>query len=157
MHLALPVDVLNQDLAPGDDLLRPLLVPTAQAPAVPMPDAGVLANVAALLSGRKPVIVVGRRAKGGGREIEALAEALDAPVVAAIDGKGVVDERHPYYLGVLGIFGHPGVAATRRVVETADTVLAFGADNLKPFVTDSRNVRAAATHCVRARNGDRRP
>ena len=35
---------------------------------------------------------------------------LRMPGVTAIDGKGVVDERHPHYLGVLGIFGHPGVA-----------------------------------------------
>ena len=141
VHLALPLDVLNQDLAPGDDLFDLSSFRPPRAPTVPIPDAGALADVATLLAGRKPVIVVGRRAMGAGREIEALAEALDAPVVAAIDGKGVVDERHPHYLGVLGIFGHPGVVATRRVVETADTVFAFGADNLKPFVTDSRNVQ----------------
>ncbi len=130
VHLALPLDVLNQDLAPGDELFELSSFRPPRPPPFPIPDAGALADVAALLSGRKPVIVVGRRANGGGREIEALAEALDAPVVAAIDGKGVVDERHPHYLGVLGIFGHPGVAATRRVVETSDTVFAFGADNL---------------------------
>jgi thiamine pyrophosphate-dependent acetolactate synthase large subunit-like protein len=141
VHLALPVDILDEDVAPGDDLFDLSALRPPQGPLVARPDAARLAEAANLLADSHPVIVVGRRATGAGVQIEALAEALGAPIVASFDGKGVVDESHPHYLGVLGIFGHPAVAATRRVVEATDTVVAFGVDSLKPFLTDSRNVQ----------------
>jgi len=57
-----------------------------------------------------------------------LAETLNAPIVVQLDAKGVVDESHPLYYGVLGIFGNPGLDAARSLVHAADIVLLFGVD-----------------------------
>lgn len=140
-HLALPVDVLDEDIAPEDPLFDLSRLRAPELPPVGVPDAARFAKAATILQESRPVIVVGRRAAGAGPEIERLAETLGAPLVAAFDGKGVVDESHPHYLGVLGIFGHPAIAATQRVVEEADCILAFGVDNLKPFLADARNAQ----------------
>jgi pyruvate oxidase len=141
-HLALPVDLLGETLPEDDDLFDAGALGQTRTTPAPIPD--VAGAAAALAAARRPVIVVGRRAHGAGAEILRLAERLDAPVVAALDGKGVVDESHPYYLGVYGIFGFPGTAATARVIAEGDLILAFGVDYVKPFITDGRHVQRRA-------------
>ena len=138
-HLALPVDLLGEVLPESDDLFD--IDALGQAPLVPTPVPDLAGAAAALTAARSAVIVVGRRAHGAGAEILRLAERLNAPVVAAFDGKGVVDESHPHYLGVYGIWGFPGIAATARVIAEADLILAFGVDYVKPFITDGRHVQ----------------
>ncbi|WP_366657905.1 thiamine pyrophosphate-binding protein [Fodinicurvata sp. EGI_FJ10296] len=140
-HLALPVDILDEDVTPGDRLFDLSSISPPCVPVAPGPDRATFGRAAAMAETGRSVIVVGRRAGGAGASIEALAEALGVAVVSSFDGKGIVDESHPHYLGVLGIFGYPAIAATKRVVEAADTVIAFGVDNLKPFLADGRNMQ----------------
>ncbi len=141
-RLALPLDLLDEALPEGDDRFG------SRGFARGVPRVGGLpalaAATAALAAAQRPVIVVGRRAHGAGSDILRLAEQLDAPIVAALDGKGVVDESARHYLGVLGIFGFPGIGATARVVAEADLVVAFGVENLKPFLTDGQHVQRRA-------------
>lgn len=140
VHLALPFDVLDEPIDPADELfdLSGFTVPNL-ATNVPTPDD--LDRAGGILSGCAPVIVVGRRAVGAGPAIEALSEQLDAPIVATLDGKGIVREHHPNYLGVLGIFGHPAIKATRKVVQDSDCIVAFGVDHLRFFLSDGRHVQ----------------
>ncbi|NKC34274.1 thiamine pyrophosphate-binding protein [Falsiroseomonas selenitidurans] len=141
-HLALPPDLLAETLAADDARFAPPPLGAMQERRVALPALSAAARL--LGEARRPVVVVGRRAHGAGAEILNLAERLDAPVIAALDGKGAVDESHRLYLGVLGIFGFPGIAATARVVAEADLVVAFGVENLKPFLTDGAHVQRRA-------------
>jgi thiamine pyrophosphate-dependent acetolactate synthase large subunit-like protein len=108
---------------------------------------GDIIRCATALSAQKRVIVVGSRAIGAGAEIEKLAEVLNAPIISSFDGKGIVDESHPHYVGILGVFGHPAVAGTRAILEESDIVLSFGVDNLKPFLSSARNAQYRRLIC----------
>jgi pyruvate oxidase len=117
VHLAIPVDIqgrasrarLYARSAPADD---------------PAPDQGAVEAAALLLSrARAPVILAGRGARGGRQEILELAERLQAPIVTSLLGKGVVPDRHPLVMGVLGEAGTPAaILAARR----ADVLLTVG-------------------------------
>lgn len=138
-HLAMPVDLLAETIDESD----PVFAAQCWAGSKPVatPATGVGAAAQTLSSCAKPVIVVGRRAHGAGDTILALAKRLDAPVVASLDGKGVVDESHPHSLGVYGVWGFPGIATAGRVMSEARTVIAFGVDYIKPFIADGRDVQ----------------
>jgi thiamine pyrophosphate-dependent acetolactate synthase large subunit-like protein len=145
-HLAMPVDVLAEIIpddahfnVPDQQSLSPRITPQISDDDV--------SNCILALTNRKPVLVVGSRAVGAGAQIERLAVALKAPIIAAFEGKGIIDESHPHYLGVLGIFGHPAVAGTREIVESSDIVLSFGVDNLKPFLSSAKNAQRRSLIC----------
>jgi thiamine pyrophosphate-dependent acetolactate synthase large subunit-like protein len=75
-----------------------------------------------LTTADRPLVVAGGGSHGAARE---LAELLDrgVPVITTINGKGVVDERHPLALGA-----RLPVAAGRRMVEEADVLVVVGSD-----------------------------
>ncbi len=90
--------------------------PVAVAPPEPDPDA--LAAAAKLLGrARQPLIYVGSGASDAAPEVLAIAEALQAPVVAFRQGRGVVSDEH--YLSQCFPAGH-------RLWADADAVLAVG-------------------------------
>ena len=65
----------------------------------------------------------GRRRRalvGAADAIEALARRLGAPVITTLNGKGLLDERHPLSLG------HARSARARQVLPHADAMLAVG-------------------------------
>lgn len=117
VHIEIPLDVLE---APAD-------VPAeARHPRVMPPrvsgDPSALADAARLLQGaQRPVIVAGGGSVDAAHEVTALAERLGAPVLTTLNGKGVVDERHPLSLG-----SNLRLAAAREVAEDADVVLVIG-------------------------------
>jgi acetolactate synthase-1/2/3 large subunit len=93
-------------------------------PAV-LPDEALIRSAAQLLAtAKKPLIWAGGGVIVGdaSAEVQALAEALGAPVATTPEGKGAIPEDHPLGLGV-GYYGHgaPSLAAPR-----ADVVLAVG-------------------------------
>ena len=142
VHLALPSDILMADVDAVNSAfhLDPKQIPT---PLNLMPPPPLALDIVAdeLQQYRQVVIVLGRRALHCGAAIEQLAEKLGAPIVTSLDGKGIVDESHPYALGVLGIFGFPAVETTKQILQGADAILAFGVDTLKPFLTDDQDVQ----------------
>lgn len=86
--------------------------------AVPPVDANAVDRaVAALRGARRPLIVVGSGANHAAAEVLALAEKLQAPVVAKRNGKGIVDARH--YLAANAPMGH-------ALWAEADVVLGVG-------------------------------
>jgi acetolactate synthase-1/2/3 large subunit len=95
-----------------------------QYPAL-LPDEALIRRAAQLLTtAKKPLIWAGGGSIVGdaSAELQALAEALGAPVATTAEGKGAIPEDHPLALGV-GYYGHgaPSLAAPR-----ADVVLAVG-------------------------------
>jgi acetolactate synthase-1/2/3 large subunit len=107
---------------------QPALYPTRNyLPAISSAlDEGALQRaVDALASASRPVIVAGNGVRIGQAydELEALAEAANAPVVTSPSGKGCFPETHPLALGVFGSFG---TAAANACVAEADLVLVVG-------------------------------
>jgi acetolactate synthase-1/2/3 large subunit len=79
-----------------------------------------------LLAAERPMIMSGGGVIIGGAfsELQALAEALVAPVVTTFKGKGGFPEQHPLSLGPIGMHGH---AEANKLVIEADVLLAAGA------------------------------
>lgn len=97
----------------------------AFAPPHPLrPDAEPLARAVELLrTTRRRIIWAGGGAIAAGATaiLRQLAEALDAPVVTTVNGRGVIPEDHPLSLGPLT--AHP---ALQPIFERADLLLAVG-------------------------------
>ncbi|HSU04615.1 MAG TPA: thiamine pyrophosphate-dependent enzyme [Acetobacteraceae bacterium] len=93
------------------------LQPAAKPEQIPV-DTDAAARAAKLLGeANRPLIVVGGGAQDASAEVTALAEMLQAPVVAHRMGQGVVDRRNPLAVNTL---------AGWRLWEHADVVLAVG-------------------------------
>lgn len=109
--LEVPMDVLAQR-GPVDT--SPIALPRYAPPL----DHELIVKAAALLgNAQNPAIYVGGGAQGVGDEVLALAEALQAPVVAHRTGLGVIDGRHPLSLHLPASHGY---------WKKADVVLAIG-------------------------------
>jgi acetolactate synthase I/II/III large subunit len=109
--LEIPPDVLA--LATAVALPPPEPLP---APAEPDPDQ--IGEAAQLLAAaKKPLIFVGGGAVDAAAEVLAIAELLQAPVISAIGGKGILSDRH--YLAQSALAGH-------QLWRAADVVLAVG-------------------------------
>jgi thiamine pyrophosphate-dependent acetolactate synthase large subunit-like protein len=141
-HLSLSQDVLSTEI----DANNPYFSIDSKRIPVPVrllsPPAEAL-NIAAgqIDSYQQVVIVIGNRAKDCGEAIELLAKKINAPIITTLDAKGVVDESSDNCLGVLGIFGFPAVETTKKMLNDADLVLAFGVDTLKPFLTNEHDIQ----------------
>ena len=96
------------------------VVPLAAPLAIARPpvDGGAVTRAAAILGkAKRPIIVVGGGAQDASKEVTALAELLEAPVIAYRRGQGVLSARHR--LSVNMPIGH-------RLWKDADAVLAIG-------------------------------
>ena len=99
-------------------------VPAFRPPCDP---AMLAAAVAAIDAARRPVLVVGLGAMVSQAEtaVVRLAERLSAPVVAALDAKAVMVDRHPLNGGIVGTYSR---SCANRIVAEADLVLFVGCD-----------------------------
>jgi acetolactate synthase I/II/III large subunit len=117
--LTLPLDILNEPVrAPRIARSWPAEAPT---------DELVIARVARVLElAERPIIFAGSGARWGDapRELRAIAERLEAPVMTSPKAKGVFPEDHRLSLGVFGHGGHP--SAMDYVSKGVDVVLAIG-------------------------------
>jgi acetolactate synthase-1/2/3 large subunit len=79
----------------------------------------------ALLEAEKPVIVAGRGAivSDAAAEVVQLAERLSIPVAASPDGKAIMVDHHPLFVGPVGGYGRP---CANHVVSQADLVFFIG-------------------------------
>ncbi len=90
------------------------------------PKAEEIESVAkAIQKAEKPVLIVGRGAvvSGAGSEIVKLAETMDIPVAVSMDGKGIIPDTHPLYVGPAGTYCRP---SANKVVSEADLVFFIG-------------------------------
>lgn len=117
VHIEFPLDVLDE---PTDSTDIPVARPERMRP-----DPALLADAAERLSrASRPVIYCGGGAvqAATGPAIVAIAEALGAPILTSIMGKGAVPEDHPLCLGALWGEGNE----VDRVLREADCMLVLG-------------------------------
>ncbi|MCH9040445.1 MAG: thiamine pyrophosphate-binding protein [Chloroflexi bacterium] len=82
-------------------------------------------RAAQLLAGaQRPAIIAGGGTilAGASDELRELAEFLQAPVMTTQQGKGIIPDRHPLYVGV----NYAGIEVASKVVPESDVVLAVG-------------------------------
>jgi acetolactate synthase-1/2/3 large subunit len=107
----LPADVLRSRFAPAAAHELQSLEPQRADPAA-------IAEAVRLLEGaRRPMIMVGAGAIDAGADLLTLAEKLGAPVVSHLQGRGILDSRHPLSIGRAEAF---------RMWGDADVILAVG-------------------------------
>jgi acetolactate synthase I/II/III large subunit len=124
-HIALPFDVQNGPVERSDVWADPTLgsYPSRRV----APDAFFVELAARLIRNSKhPLFVCGGGVvlSNAEAELAELAEKISAPVATTISGKGSVDERCAYSVGVVGSNG--GTPETRAVVDAADLVIFVG-------------------------------
>jgi pyruvate dehydrogenase (quinone) len=118
---------------PGDVALMPAVEAPAPKPGgllpaqpvtVPPPDA--VEQLAAWLNqAGKVTLLCGSGCAGAHRQLLALADALNAPIVHAMKGKEHVEWDNPYDVGMTGLIGF---ASGYRAMESCDTLLMLGTD-----------------------------
>ena len=79
-----------------------------------------------LSKSKQPLLYVGAGAviSGAGRQVQKLAEKLQAPVTTTLLGKGAISEMHPLSVGMLGMHG---TAYANKAVINCDLIMAIGA------------------------------
>lgn len=114
-HLQIPTDVMG---LPCPALARP-----APLPRPPQPPAQALTAAAELLNAaRQPLILMGGGARAAGAAVQALAQALDAPVIQTVNARGLM-HGHP-----LEVPASPSLEASRTLIREADAILALGTE-----------------------------
>jgi acetolactate synthase I/II/III large subunit len=124
-HVALPFDVQNGAVERTDVWADPTLgvFPSRRV----APDPFFIELAAKVLRGAKnPLFICGGGVVLSAAESELLdvARKISAPIATTVSGKGSVDERSPYAVGVVGSNG--GTAQTRAVVDAADVIVFVG-------------------------------
>ena len=124
-HLGLPFDVLNGPVD-ADDVWGDATLGAFPARRS-APDPATVETAAELLAAaRSPIFICGGGVviAGAETELQALADALGAPVATTISGQGSIGDDHPLAVGVVGSNG--GTRETRELVALADLVVFVG-------------------------------
>ena len=128
------------------DLMRAACESSIATPAFPhRPEPAVpteaIAQAAEILArAQRPIILAGGGAlwSGAAAAIEALARRIGAPVITTLNGKGLLDERHPLSLG------HARSSRGRHALPHADAMLAVGC-RFTEVMTDWRRMPVPRT------------
>ncbi|OWP57152.1 MAG: pyruvate dehydrogenase [Thermoplasmatales archaeon B_DKE] len=106
-HINLPVDVLRLP-APKLANVSPEMFPRVDF----FPDLTTARN--AINKSKKPVLFIGRGCTGLEKELYSFSDSIGAPIVYALNGKGIVDDYDPRVMGSIGLLGtKPSVDAFR--------------------------------------------
>lgn len=128
VYLELPTDV-GGDITHGYpvDIEAPLYTPAARLRSSGEP-ALVERAVEMLLDARCPVAIAGNGAmlSGAGEAFRTLVEELGLPFATTPGGRGIVSEKHPLALGLVGLYRN---TVARDYLNSADLVLAVGTRN----------------------------
>lgn len=114
---------------PEDMLSSPCSAPVAPAAVIPSgkaPFEDVDAVLDALRQAERPLVLLGGRnwTSEAAKAMEQVAETLDLPIAATFRCQDYLDNRHPNYVGDVGIGVNPKLAAR---VREADVILTLGA------------------------------
>ena len=99
-----------------------------------------------LSKSKQPLLYVGAGTviSGAGRQVQKLAEKLQAPVTTTLLGKGAFSEMHPLSVGMLGMHG---TAYANKAVIDCDLIMAIGArwddritGKVSEFCTDASKI-----------------
>ena len=139
----LPKDVVSNEW--DEDFTADLDLPGYQVQTSGSSDS--IEYVAELLSkSKQPLLYVGAGAviSGAGRQVQKLAEKLQAPVTTTLLGKGAFSEMHPLSVGMLGMHG---TAYANKAVINCDLIMAIGArwddritGKVSEFCTDATKI-----------------
>jgi acetolactate synthase I/II/III large subunit len=101
------------------------ILPPAQPDTIPVDDAAVAKAAELLASAKSPLLWAGGGVvkAGAGKELLALAELLQAPILATNGSRGIVSEDHPLMLGNVLTMAY---TVETKILETADCMLALG-------------------------------
>jgi pyruvate dehydrogenase (quinone)/pyruvate oxidase len=125
-HICFPTDLQEQGADEGPRAKTDVPGHTSDhyARSAGLPSDTDLRRAAAILAaGSKVAILAGRGAIGADAELEAVADALGAPIVTPLLGKGVVPDDSPFTTGPIGLLGtKPSEDALRE----CDTLLIVG-------------------------------
>jgi pyruvate dehydrogenase (quinone)/pyruvate oxidase len=125
-HIAFPIDF---QAAPADAGMRfdrnvPGHTSTSYRPPIVVPQRQDLDAAAALLAGHHRVaILAGAGARGAGKELEAVADKLAAPIVKAQLGKDCVPDDSPFTTGPVALVGS---RPSEEALEQCDALLIVG-------------------------------
>ncbi|MEY9872146.1 acetolactate synthase-1/2/3 large subunit [Streptacidiphilus sp. MAP12-33] len=127
VYVELPDDLLDHPIV----RTRPWAAPPEHASATTLAEAAAgtedpAPRALALLRGaERPVVLVGggMRRRNADRRVEALAERLGAALFSTASGRGVVDERHPAFCGLAGLYSP---AEVEPVWAEADLLVTLG-------------------------------
>lgn len=125
VHIVLPEDVLEEE-APGTDIAADPACRFYPSYRTQAPAAALEGMLDALLAAQRPVIVAGGGAvlSGAWNEITRLAEILHIPVATTINGKGSINETHPWSIGVIG--GNGGRPYANQLLSEGDCIFYLG-------------------------------
>jgi acetolactate synthase-1/2/3 large subunit len=116
VHIAIPMDVLAQTCAPFVRVHTPATRPIAI-------ENDIARALDIINSSQKPVIIAGGGSIDASKDILALAEKLDAPVLLTGNAKGVMPSDHPLCAGNCLVFGQ-----VQKDIEAADVVIVVGTE-----------------------------
>jgi len=123
-HITFPVDMQNLPASKGSKRNVPHHVSEIYAASSQQPQERDLEQAAAILNeGKKIAILAGAGALGASRELIAVAEVLEAPIIKALLGKAAVADDHPYTTGGIGLLG---TRPSQEALEECDTLLIVG-------------------------------
>jgi pyruvate dehydrogenase (quinone) len=125
-HLTIPVDFQEQDVGKDEKSVKKVEGHTTSLwrPPIVVPcSADIRAAAEVLNSGRKTVILAGQGALGATDELEQFADALAAPIVKPLLGKGTVPDDSPFTTGGIGLLG---TKPSEVALAEADTLLMVG-------------------------------
>jgi len=119
----LPKDVVSNEW--DEDFTADLDLPGYQVQTSGSSD-GIEYAAELLSKSKQPLLYVGAGAviSGAGRQVQKLAEKLQAPVTTTLLGKGAISEMHPLSVGMLGMHG---TAYANKAVINCDLIMAIGA------------------------------
>ncbi|HEX5519165.1 MAG TPA: thiamine pyrophosphate-dependent enzyme [Candidatus Nitrosocosmicus sp.] len=123
-HLTIPIDVQEKKLN-GNYSRHNVAYHTSDVyVSETIPSNSLIEKAANILnSGKNVVILVGQGALGAGKEVIAVAEKLNAPVIKALLGKAVIPDNNQYSLGGIGLLG---TEPSSDAMSEADTLLMVG-------------------------------
>ena len=126
-HLELPEDIADEDT-------NELPIPAAFARRPVPEDKAIAAAVEKIAAARAPILVIGAggNRKLTGRMLTKLVDKFSIPFVTTQLGKGVIDERHPLFMGCAALSAGDFV---HRAIEAADLIINVGHDVIEkpPF------------------------
>jgi acetolactate synthase-1/2/3 large subunit len=117
VHIEIPLNLMQAPM-PEQRLTTPLPLRPGAADA-----ASLAAAAQALLQAQRPLLIAGGGSLAAAEAVQALAEALDAPVVMTINARGLLSDAHS-----LALSASPSFPAIRALVAESDVVLAIGTE-----------------------------
>jgi pyruvate dehydrogenase (quinone) len=122
--IIVPSDVQELEYSPPPHAFKMVPSSLGFAAAVEVPDEEALQRAANILnSGEKVAILVGQGARGARRELEVVADLLNAGVAKALLGKDVLSDYLPYVTGSIGLLG---TRPSWELMQGCDTLLTVG-------------------------------